>query len=247
MMRVPAASLAAAIMAAASCSPPQGGVADRFGTSGELIAMSGADAGPDNACFTCHGIRGQGDGAGVPRLAGLDAGYLQHQLEAYADGRRQDESMRWIARRLTETERLRVAHYYAGLPWSPVASRRLQPAPQIFLAGDRERGVPACASCHGPDGRGIGSGIPPLAGQPAPYIAQQLELWRRGKRRSDPDGVMLEIARSLTSEEISAVAAYVSVLPPGARRRLSAEESPSERRSGPRNGASALPRRVSGS
>ena len=247
MMRVPAAGLAAAMIAAASCSPPQGGVADGFGSSGELIAMSGADAGPNNACFTCHGMRGQGDGAGVPRLAGLDAGYLQHQLQAYADGRRQDESMRWIAQRLTETERLKVAHYYAGLPWSPAASRRPQPAPQLFLTGVPDRGIPACASCHGPDGLGIGRGIPPLAGQPAAYLAQQLGNWRRGKRRSDPDGVMLEIARSLTSEEISAVAAYGSALPRGAQRRESAEESPSERRSDPRNGASALPRRVAGS
>lgn len=207
--------------------------------------MSGARAGAQNACFTCHGLDGGGDGAGVPRLAGLDAGYLQHQLEAYADGRRQDPSMRWVARQLTGTERLRVAHYYARLPFSSPAPRQTPSPPQIFVAGDPGRNLPGCASCHGPDGLGIGAGIPPLAGQPSAYVAEQLELWRLGKRRSDPNAVMQNIARSLTPSEVAALAAYVSALPTAPRRPGSVEESPSERRSDPRSGASVLPQRVS--
>ena len=237
-------ALTAALIA---CSPPEGGVPERFGTSGELIAMSGAGAGAQNACFTCHGIEGRGDGAGVPRLAGLNAGYIQHQLEAYADGRRQNDSMRYIAKTLSEKERLRVAYYYARLRWSPASPESAPPAPEIFFGGDSGRDIPACASCHGVDGLGIGDGIPPLAGQPSAYIAQQLESWRRGIRRSDPDNVMLEIARSLTPSEVAALAAYASALPSAGRRRESAEGFPAGRRSDPRSGASALPRRVAGS
>ena len=242
-----AAGLSAVLMAAASCSPPEPGVSEQFGTSGELIAMSGAGAGATNACFTCHGLKGEGDGAGVPRLAGLDAGYLQHQLQAYSDGRRQNRSMRWIAKQLSKDEWLRVSHYYAALPWSPAQSRTVPPAPSLFVAGDPQRQINACASCHGIHGLGNGGAIPPLAGQPAAYIAQQLEDWRRGRRRSDPDNVMVEIARSLTSEEVSALAAYASALPGGRQRQEPAEGSPAGRRSDPRNGASALPRYVSGS
>jgi cytochrome c553 len=208
--------------------------------------MSGAQAGAQNACFTCHGLDGGGDGAGVPRVAGLNSGYLAHQLEAFADGRRHNESMRWIARQLTPMERLRVAEYYARLQVSGGASQSAA-VPAIYSAGDPARNVPACASCHGSDANGIGSGIPPLAGQPAGYVAQQLEDWSRGRRRSDPDGVMLEIARALSPKEIAAVAAYVSALPVAAPRRGSAAASPGERHPGPRNGASALPQRVAGS
>lgn len=242
-----ATAAAAALALAASCSPPQGGVPERFGATGELIAMSGADAGPQNACFTCHGIRGEGDGAGVPRVAGLNAGYLQHQLQAYADGRRQDLSMRWIARQLSPAQRVEVARYYSNMPVPTATAGPAGQPPQLFLAGDPGRNLPACASCHGVDGRGIGTGIPPLAGQPAAYLADQLEQWRRSKRRSDPDEVMLRIARSLTPSEISALSSYASALPAAPRPRAPAEASPQARRSDPRNGVSALPRRVAGS
>jgi cytochrome c553 len=103
------AACASLLVLVGSCAPPRGGVPDRFGRSGELIAMSGAEAGADYACITCHGLDGRGDGAGVPRLAGLDRGYLAHQLEAFVDGRRQNGAMRWVARQLTPVERLRVA------------------------------------------------------------------------------------------------------------------------------------------
>ena len=66
---------------------------DRFTETGELIAMSGGGAGAANACFTCHGLDGRGDGAGSPRLAGLDAGYLERQLIANSDGRRHHKQM----------------------------------------------------------------------------------------------------------------------------------------------------------
>lgn len=230
-----------------ACSPPQGGVPERFGTSGELVAMSGAGAGAGNACFTCHGLDGGGDGAGVPRLAGLDPGYLQHQLEAYADGRRTDPSMRRIATELSARERLLVSRFYAGMPAPAGGGGEARRAPRLFLAGDPDRNLPACAACHGPGGLGLGAGIPPLAGQPAPYLAQQLENWRRGTRRSDPGNVMQEIARALTPSEVAALASYASAFPLHPRSRESAGASPEGRRSGPRNDASALPRRVAGS
>lgn len=219
---------------------------DRFGTSGELIAMSGAGAGASNACFTCHGLDGMGSGSGIPRLAGLDPGYLDHQLEAYADGRRENPSMRWIAKQLTGSQRIAVSQYYARLPVT-LAPGQPMPAPAIYSRGDPERDLPSCASCHGVDGRGIGPANPPLAGQPAPYLAHQLETWKRGQRRSDPDGVMLEISRKLTPSEIAAVVSYAAALPAAARRPGSPEASPTGPRSGPRSDASTLPRRVAGS
>ena len=76
----PAAILAASLFVAAlsACSPSA--VADPFDDTGELIALSGGDAGAASACHTCHGLEGEGDGALAPRIAGLDPGYIVRQF-----------------------------------------------------------------------------------------------------------------------------------------------------------------------
>src|SRR5690606_13353761 len=129
---------AAACAAAAACSPVSTESADRFGASGQLVALSGADAGAANACTTCHGLRGEGDGGFAPRLAGLAAGYLERQLIAYADGRRAHEQMSYIAGKLTPHERRAVAAYYAALgeraAREPVATT--PSARRLYHAGD---------------------------------------------------------------------------------------------------------------
>src|SRR3546814_13603628 len=54
---------------------------ERFKRTGHLIALSGGDAGAPNDCFACHGLSGEGNGAGAPRLAGLDMGYMARSEE----------------------------------------------------------------------------------------------------------------------------------------------------------------------
>lgn len=50
---------------------------------GAAITLHGNDRGAP-ACVTCHGAYGEGMAAnGFPRLAGLDAGYIQTQLDAF--------------------------------------------------------------------------------------------------------------------------------------------------------------------
>lgn len=199
------------LMLTASCGARERGSAKRFTASGELVALSGGDAGAENACFTCHGIEGRGDGGATPRLAGLDAGYLAAQLQSYADGRRQHPQMAWIAGRLSERERHAVARHYAALPFSPLPDGPTE-VPPLYTVGDPARALPSCASCHGIAGEGVGTGYPPLAGQPAPYLAEQLTGWRDGRRRSDPGNVMLRISQRLTPSEVTALSAYAAAL-----------------------------------
>ncbi|MDZ4376377.1 MAG: c-type cytochrome [Phenylobacterium sp.] len=186
---------------------------DPFRQTGELIALSGGDGGADNACFTCHGRDGRGDGQAVPRLAGLSSGYMLRQLDDYASGRRPDDVMTPIAKRLSETDRRKVSNYYAGLAIPPTRARTAvdTTGAVLYAAGDSERGVLACARCHGPDGAGDAAN-PPLAGQPAAYIARQMDRFARGERRNDPRGVMWEISRRLTPSETAAVSAYAAGL-----------------------------------
>jgi cytochrome c553 len=232
-----------------ACGPIERGAADRFTATGELIALSGGDAGAANACIACHGIDGLGNGDGTPRLAALDRGYMVAQLEAYADGRRRHPEMEAIARKLTGAHRDAVSAYYAALPFrsppSPFRSSAVSPAAILYHRGDPARGLAACASCHGDLGEGVGAANPPLGGQPAPYLAEQLDQWRRGARRSDPENAMLRIAQTLTPAESAALSGYASALPAGPPRRVSPAASPEARRDDPRNGASAPPRHAS--
>ena len=208
------ASSAAALIAGCGAAPPQPD--DPFTATGQLIALSGGDGGAANACFTCHGLNGEGRGA-APRLAGLDAGYLLKQLEDYGTGRRADEVMRPIVRHLDEDDRRAVATWYAHLPAPAVAPEpgadpaRVEGGRSLYHAS--APGRPSCASCHGPTAHGRGLANPAIAGQPAVYTASQLRRWRSGERRNDPRGIMADVARPLSDADIQALAAYLASEP----------------------------------
>ncbi|MEO6947661.1 MAG: c-type cytochrome [Nitrobacter sp.] len=74
------------------------------------------------ACSACHGEQGEGrPDAAYPRLADLDSQYLVQQLNAFADGRRDNETMHPIAKALAPDERQAVANCYAGLTTTALA------------------------------------------------------------------------------------------------------------------------------
>ena len=203
-----------ALAALAACSAPAP-VEDRFETTGELIALSGGDAGPEGACVTCHGLRGEGDGHLIPRLAGLDRGYFARQMEFFARGQRRHPQMSWIAGQIDWPARQRLAEHYARLSAPADASASVEDchAANLYLHGDPARGIEACAACHGAGGEGTGRGNPPLAGQPAPYLAAQLRAWRSGERYGDPLGSMTHVSRLLAEPEVDRLARYSAALP----------------------------------
>lgn len=233
------------ILAGCDTQPP----VNAFRATGETIAFSGGDGGVSAACFTCHGLKGEGDGRAAPRLAGLDAGYLHRQLDDYASGRREHATMRAIALRLDGSDRAKVSAYYAGLT-APVKLASVSAdngnAARLYWSGDPTRGLQPCASCHGVNGEGNGPGNPALAGQPVDYLEAQLIAWRQGLRHNDPLGEMLAISRRLAPDEVRAVAAHAAGLP-GEHPRPTPAASREVRRGDPRNDASMPPRHGSGS
>lgn len=207
--------------------------------------MSGGDAGAKAACFTCHGLKGEGDGRDAPRLAGLDAGYLHRQLDDYANGRREHATMREIARKLSDGDRSKVSAYYASLqPEAWWVDARNAAGARIYEHGDPARGLPSCASCHGEGGAGDAAN-PPLAGQPAAYIAGQLAAWRDAKRNNDPLGEMRRVSRLLSPAELEAVSRHAASFP--SRPPEVRATSPAARRADPRNDASGQPPHALGS
>jgi cytochrome c553 len=185
----------------------------------EQIANMGVVSQGAQACASCHGFRGEGVQAqNGPRLAGLDAGYIERQLQAFARGGRDSQVMTSEARSLTPGQRRALSRYYAGLPPTTTAAEAASGdeslGRSIASEGNWSEKVPPCASCHGADGLGVDPVTPPLAGQRADYLERQLMGFRDGDRRDDPLGLMRGVARRLTPREIRVVAAYYSTLPP---------------------------------
>jgi cytochrome c553 len=197
-----------AIVLATACTDRLSSTADRWGQSGELIAMSGGEGGARYACVTCHGARGEGNGFDAPRLAGLPVGYLQKQLEDYAVGLRPHVVMRDVARFLDSHERVRVANYYAALPPQALPGT----AEQAIAATTPGLYVSACQSCHGVEAVGTANG-PPLNAQPALYLTQQLQDWQLSKRRNDGNHVMLKVAQQLQAGQVSQLSLYLAQIP----------------------------------
>ena len=67
------------------------------------------------------------------------------------------------------------------------------------------RKAQACATCHGDLGLSVQPNAPHLAGQPAIYLAEQLRLYRSGRR---PHEVMGVIAKPLSDADIDDLAAW---------------------------------------
>jgi cytochrome c553 len=84
-------------------------------------------------------------------------------------------------------------------------------APSTALA-DAEAGrakAQMCTPCHGANGLAVAPNTPHLAGQPEPYLVDQLKAYRSGKRAHE---VMAVVARPLTDAEIADLAAWFASL-----------------------------------
>jgi cytochrome c553 len=71
--------------------------------------------------------------------------------------------------------------------------------------------VSACAPCHSADGIARDGEVPNLAGQNEPYLLNQLHAFHEGRRVHKEMRLM---SRNLTEDEMRAIAAYYSSLPP---------------------------------
>ena len=89
-----------------------------------------------------------------------------------------------------------------GLLLAPAASAAPAQKPD-FLRG--------CIPCHGLDGIGRDAEIPNLAGQNEVYLYNQLRAFQKGRR---PHKEMLYMSRKMNNEDIRALAACFSRLPP---------------------------------
>lgn len=185
------------------------------------------------ACITCHGREGQAANTDYyPRLAGKPAGYLFEQLRSFRDGRRHQAEMEYLLARLPDAYLREMAAYFSALdlPYpapapSTLSAAQLARGRALVFDGDASRGIVACAQCHGTSLTGTQPDIPSLLGLPRLYIASQLGAWVTGDRRALAPDCMADVGRRLNSEDIRALAGWLSAQPVPAR--LNAGPAPS--------------------
>jgi cytochrome c553 len=163
------------------------------------------------SCFLCHGAEGESASEVFPRLAGQNADYIAKQLENFKTGKRKSSAMAPMVADLKPDEMVALGQFFASRPPHKEAPKDTQLAAvgqYIYSQGNKFSGVPACASCHGPDGAGSNA-LPRLAGQHAAYLDSQLKQFNKRERNND-NAVMHTVVEKMTALEMAAVAEYLS-------------------------------------
>jgi len=202
--------------------------------NGKTIFTQGKGNAP--ACGSCHGENAEGnDGMGAPRLSNLGQAYTVKQLTDLAADKRTPQGagavMPMFAKELSEQDRRDVAAYLdsfdpkkvdkSNLKELGVPNEAVSKGKEIVMYGRADGKVPACQSCHGFNGRGAAPVYPVIGQQRYVYLTNQLKAWRAGAvdakdpngRANDPMGQMRAVAKNMTDDEITYVAAFLSQAP----------------------------------
>lgn len=167
------------------------------------------------ACVACHAADGNSPSPANPVLAGQHADYIAKQLANYKSGERKSAVMMSMVPTLSPQDMINLGAYFEAQKPKTRAARDpelVKGGQQIYRGGVAAKGVAACASCHGPNGAGIPSQYPRVAGQYAEYNLAQLQAFRSGERANDPNQIMRTIAAKLSDAEIKAVSEYMAGL-----------------------------------
>ena len=204
-------------------------------TAGILHAEGNINAGKQKStsCASCHGENGNSLVAAFPKLAQQHSLYLQQQLHAFKDGKRNDPMMSAMALALTDEDITDISAYYATQKISenilPVldddeksaatdkSNKDIQAViaqgSNLYRNGDLKNEVSACIACHGPFGEGNKpASFPALKSQHADYLIKTLTDFKSGARSNNPENVMHMIAKKMTDQEIKAVSYRISMM-----------------------------------
>lgn len=188
------------------------------------VVVGDAEAGAAKAatCTACHGVNGNSVTPDWPVIAGQNATYARDQIKRIRDGQRPSPLMQPMVQNLTDQDIADLAAHFAvqtpaGLEADP---SYWEAGEALYRFGDVERGIPSCAACHGPVGRGVpAAGYPAVQAQHAVYTVKQLNDYAAGMRyNNDANGrsmagpnaeMMVTIAERLTPEDRRNLASYI--------------------------------------
>ncbi|MCP5268261.1 MAG: cytochrome c4 [Zoogloeaceae bacterium] len=174
----------------------------------------------ESVCVACHGADGNSPAAPNPNLASQGEAYLKKQLSNFKAGEnkpalRDNPIMGGMVAALSDDDMANLAAYFSKQKLTPAVAKDaalVAEGQKLWRQGDFSKGIPACAGCHGPAGKGLPAQYPALAGQHPEYTLDQLMKFRSGERANDPEKMMRMIASKLSDGQMKAVAEYAAGL-----------------------------------
>lgn len=202
-----------------------GGALAIFGVTGAQAGDPVAGQAKAGMCAGCHGDDGNSFAPDFPRLAGQYGAYIAKQIRDFQRGHRgNNDMMAGMAATVASVEDAKdIGAYFqsqklSSSPLTPAPSRDvLRLGERVYKEGNPANGVYGCINCHGENGMGRAADIaqfPVVGAQHRDYLIKQLNDFRSGARANDPAGMMTNIAKLLTEEEVTAVAEYLSQITP---------------------------------
>ena len=199
--------------AASAATPAAAPAAKADPAKGGALYDAGDPARGLPSCVSCHGAAGNSSIVANPKLSGQFASYTHKQLVDFTTPNRQQPIMTTYAKMLTDAEKKDIAAWLAAQVHKPGAAKNkdtVELGRKIYRGGIAERGVAACASCHGANASGIPAQYPRLAGQHQDYTTAQLEAFKSGTRANSPQ--MTTLSQRMSTAEMRAVADYIAGL-----------------------------------
>jgi len=175
--------------------------------------LAAGEAKATAVCSACHTADGSRGAATYPILQGQHPEYLAKQLLEFKSGKRKNAVMSGMAATLSEADIRNLSAFYASKKAKDGFAKNKDTVAlgeKIYRGGIAKKSVPACASCHGPNGSGIPAQYPRLGGQHADYIKAQMTAFRQGERGNAP--MMASISAILSDKEIDALSDYIAGL-----------------------------------
>jgi cytochrome c553 len=189
------------------------GLAHSSETKAAKPDLAAGEAKATAVCAACHVADGSRGMPTYPILQGQHPEYLVKQLTEFKEGKRKNAIMGGMAATLSPDDMRNVAAFYAskkakdGVAKNPAL---VSLGEKIYRGGIAKKSVPACAACHSPNGAGLPSQYPRLAGQHSDYVKSQLTSFRQGDRTNSAQ--MSAISANLSDKEIEALSDYVAGL-----------------------------------
>jgi cytochrome c553 len=159
------------------------------------------------SCAHCHGTDGNSSAQAYPNLAGQTSEYIYLQIKAFKEGRRTNPQMSPMVGILNDEDMRNLGDFYNS---QTLVRRAVNVDAAIVAQGKKLAEELQCAVCHQPGYKGLKE-FPRLARQKQGYVVKQLKAFRDGERTND-NGLMAAAAKTLTDEQIEALAQYFSSL-----------------------------------
>ena len=160
-------------------------------------------------CTPCHGEAGISKTENIPSLAGQPDQFIQWQLVYFRSGTRKNEKMQPIIEQISNDDIRNLGAYFASM--APPKAEKPDVDPDLSTKGAQAAAGRRCASCHTDTFVGT-KAVARLAGQREEYLLKALHDYKAGVRIGGGVAAMVDVAYSLSEEEITALAHYLAHL-----------------------------------